>query len=424
MKPDSKLLIKFPTRGRPDKFFTVLDTYISKSRDLNHIAFLISLDTDDPLMNNPTVRAKLDSYNNKGVKIIYFFGNNKTKTQAINADMEKISGWDILLVASDDMIPVVDGYDYTIREDMNTHFPDMDGVLWYSDGGQNVINTICILGKKYYDRFGYIYHPDYISLCCDDEFTDVSVQLNKVYRSDSMIIEHQHPTYQKTAYDELYIRNESYLQIDRKTYEKRKIANYDLKINKTIFSVLLLGIPERIDKLKQLINKLNQQISDENASKRIEVLALIDNKYRSVGSKRQALLDIAKGKFVAFIDDDDDISDNYISEISKAIEENGDVDVITFNQIAKIDNYPESQVLFSLKHDHEDYDPYRPTKRKPFHMCVWNTRLTKTIKFPDISKIEDRCWIEELCKIAKTEHKIEKFLHFYIFNSSTTTAYA
>lgn len=423
MESDPKLLIKFPTRGRPDKFFTVLDTYIYKSRDLNRVAFLISLDTDDPSMNNPTVRAKLDSYNTKGVKIVYFFGDNKTKMQAINADMEKISGWDIVLLASDDMIPVVDDYDYTIRKDMNDHFRDMDGVLWYSDGGQNNINTLCILGKKYYDRFGYIYHPDYISLWCDNEFTDVSIQLNRVYRSDRVIIEHQHPVYQKTSYDELYLRNESYFHIDQKTYEKRKITNFDLKTNETIFSILLLGIPERIDKLKQLINKLNQQISDENESKNIEVLALIDNKYRSVGSKRQALLDIAKGKFVAFIDDDDDISDNYISEISKAIRQNGDVDVITFNQIAKINNDPESPILFSLKYDNEEYHPNRPTKRKPFHMCVWNTRLTKTVKFPDASKTEDWCWIEQLCKIAKTEYKIEKFLHFYIFNNATTTAY-
>lgn len=421
METDPKLLIKFPTRGRPEKFFKVLDVYINKARDLDKIAFLISMDTDDSSMNNSLIQKKFEEYN-KRVKILYFYGNSQTKMQAINADMEKVSGWDIVLLASDDMVPVVDHYDYIIRKDMNDHFRDMDGVLWYSDGGQNNINTLCIFGKRYYDRFGYIYNPEYISLWCDNEFTDISIQLNRVYKSDQVIIEHQHPVYQKTEYDELYIRNESYFHIDQKTYEKRKNKNFDLKTNETIFSILLLGIPERIEKLKVLVNKLNSQISNQSLDKKIEVLALIDNKHRSVGSKRQALLDIAKGKFVAFIDDDDDISENYISEISKAILDNGNVDVITFNQLTRINNDPETPILFSLSYDNEEYYPGRPTKRKPFHMCVWNTKITKTVKFPDVSKTEDWCWVENLCKIAKTEYKIDKFLHYYIFNTDTTTS--
>jgi FkbM family methyltransferase len=216
-----KILIKFPTRGRSIKFFNVLDQYISKASDLSRLAFLISMDLDDIEMNNNIVRQKFEDYK-KYIKIAYFYGNSKTKIQACNADIDKISGWDIIMLASDDMIPIEQGYDEIIRKDMNDHFKDSDGVLWYNDGGQNNINTLSILGKKYYDRFNYIYHPDYISLWCDNEFTDVSLKLNKVYRSNKIIIEHQHPAWQKANFDELYIRNESYFGIDQQTYTKRK----------------------------------------------------------------------------------------------------------------------------------------------------------------------------------------------------------
>lgn len=191
------------------------------AKDTSKIAFLISMDADDVEMNNNIVREKFENYK-KNIKIVYFYGDSRTKIQAINSDMEKVSGWDIVLLASDDMIPVEYGYDEIIRQDMLNNFNDTDGVLWYNDGGQNNINTLSILGKKYYERFNYIYHPSYVSLWCDNEFTDVSINLNKVYKSDKIIIEHKHPAWRKTSYDNLYVRNESYFEIDRKNYLNRK----------------------------------------------------------------------------------------------------------------------------------------------------------------------------------------------------------
>ena len=128
------------------------------------------------------------------------------------------------------MIPITMGYDEIIRQDMKNNFEDTDGVLWYHDGAQDRLNTLSILGKKYYERFNYIYHPDYISLWCDNEFTEVSIQLKRVYKSSKVIIEHQHPAWQKSTYDELYVRNESYYSIDQINYNKRSKDNFNLKL--------------------------------------------------------------------------------------------------------------------------------------------------------------------------------------------------
>ena len=67
----------------------------------------------------------------------------------------------------------------SIRQKMIKHFPDTDGVLWFFDGWRKDLNTLCIIGRKYYERFGYIYHPDYKSFWCDAEFTEVANKLKK-----------------------------------------------------------------------------------------------------------------------------------------------------------------------------------------------------------------------------------------------------
>ena len=75
----------------------------------------------------------------------------------------------IVLLASDDMIPMEKGFDNIIIDKMKNYYPDTDGVLWFNDGYQgDKLNTLCILGKKYYDRFGYIYNPEYISVLSDN----------------------------------------------------------------------------------------------------------------------------------------------------------------------------------------------------------------------------------------------------------------
>ena len=220
---NSKILIKFPTRERPEKFFHYLDKYYHLMVSDNY-KFIISCDTDDTTMNNTTVKKKLKSYRNLEV----FFNNNKSKIEAINNDL-KNQDFDILLLASDDMEPVIQGYDVLIKNIFINFFPDYDGVLWQNDGFQkNNLNTLCILGKKYYDRFNYIYHPSYKSLYCDTEFTMVSMKLNKAKYIDMQLILHKQYSIIKEEPDKLYLRNDNLKNIDEQNFNIRYQKNFPL----------------------------------------------------------------------------------------------------------------------------------------------------------------------------------------------------
>lgn len=235
-----KLLVKFPTRGRPDKFFTVLDRYFYGAKRKDLVSFLITCDKDDLSMNNDDVRERLQK-NYKNMTVV--FGNSKSKIEAVNNDMDRAPEHDIILLASDDMVPEEKGYDEIIRQKMKELYSDTDGVLWFFDGYRRDFNTLCILGKKYYDRFGYIYHPSYKSFWCDNEFTDVANELGRQTFIDKVIIRHIHPDWiqrdeatakmyenihgtNSSGIDQTFIKNLPYEQQDAKNYKQRQFQGF------------------------------------------------------------------------------------------------------------------------------------------------------------------------------------------------------
>jgi len=225
-----KFLIKFPTRSRPEKFFSTLDKYISNFSTQNEYKILVSCDNDDVTMNNNDTINKLNSYSN----LEYYFSERTTKVDAINRDIDKIRyEWQVLISAADDMIPVYKNYDLRIQEEMIKEYPDLDGSLWFYDGATRNINTQSILGKKYYDKLGWIYYPKYKTWFCDGEHTFYAKSINKIKFIDECLIIHEHPGHRSgNNWDQLYLENdqESNVEHDRLLFEERKTKGFDPKL--------------------------------------------------------------------------------------------------------------------------------------------------------------------------------------------------
>lgn len=221
-----RLLIKIPTRQRPAQFFNVLDLYYQQLSNNIPYIFLITCDIDDLSMNNAETKTRLSTYPN----LVYYFNYNRTKIEAYNSDIKKnINDFDILLVASDDTKPSKN-YDLILAQLMLDHFPDFDGIINFNDGHmKRDLNTLPVLGINYYKRFGYVYHPTYKALWCDNELTLISQILNKEYYCDQVIIEHLHPTWHTASYDDLYRRNDKFYYQDQAIFEQRKRKRFDLQ---------------------------------------------------------------------------------------------------------------------------------------------------------------------------------------------------
>lgn len=216
-----KFLFKYPSRSRPDSFQEILDRYYNFLSGKHEYEFIVSLDEDDVTMNNKPMRNYLKGKDS----LEFYFGNNKSKIQAINADMEKAkTDWDILFLISDDMRPKIQGFDDIIAHNMSNFFPEKDGFLHYNDGRVgNRLATLTVMGRKMYDNWGYIYHPDYVSLWCDNEQTEVSKRSKKYKYFDIVLVHHEwHGGRNDKKRDKLYNRNESYFRTDKLMFEKRK----------------------------------------------------------------------------------------------------------------------------------------------------------------------------------------------------------
>jgi hypothetical protein len=84
------------------------------------------------------------------------------------------------------------------------------------------------MGFPLYKQFGYIYNPEYKSVYCDDEQTQVCHRLGKLAISPMCIVRHEW----SQKYDELHDRNENkeMYEVDSKTYEARKAREFDMEV--------------------------------------------------------------------------------------------------------------------------------------------------------------------------------------------------
>jgi hypothetical protein len=222
---DKRILVKYPTRQRPELFLKTLKDYHEKSFDNSSITYLVSFDANDATMTEIVLKEAY-SYGN----VLMCSGFSESKIHACNRDVNNITGWDIILLISDDMEVQVHNWDQIIRDDFEKYFPNGDGVLWYHDGSkQKVITTMSCMGKKYYDMFGYLYYPEYKSFFSDNEFTDIAKVLGKIKFIDHVIVKHEHPQWGGSVkHDELYERNNTPWKEDEALYYKRKSLNFKL----------------------------------------------------------------------------------------------------------------------------------------------------------------------------------------------------
>lgn len=184
-------------------------------------------------------------------------------------------------------------------------------------------------------------------------------------------------------------------------------------------SILTPAVPSRWDRLQALTAEIERQIGDLP----VEHLVLMDNRRRSIGRKRDALLRAARGEYIAFVDDDDAIRPEYIAQILGAIQADAP-DVVTFQQLAVVDGV-RGVIEFRLGQRNE---PFRSTsdghavKRCAWHVCAWRRDLAICSHFPDSNYGEDIAFAGPLNAMAKTEAHIPQILHEYRYAAEISEA--
>lgn len=188
------------------------------------------------------------------------------------------------------------------------------------------------------------------------------------------------------------------------------------------FSILIPATPRRlVTHLAPLVRKLEQQIAESENPDAYEILTFLDNRKRTIGEKRDDLVQLSRGDFVAFCDDDDDVSFDYIKRIGTAIKHaTPSTSVITFDQRVIVDGV-ESVCSFSLKHPNE---PFKQPKfrRSAWHVCAWRGSMARRVRFPASNYGEDWAWARHLVLDATGEIHIDAILHTYRYDQNVSEA--
>lgn len=178
-------------------------------------------------------------------------------------------------------------------------------------------------------------------------------------------------------------------------------------------AILICTLPERADKLRRLTRSLDHQISARNFA----FYKVHDaGRSMSTGTKRNQLIEQSDSDYFSFIDDDDQVSGDYISSILQASETKPDV--ITFNGWMTTNGA--NRKNFTIKLGSEYTEKNGHYYRFPNHLCAFRREVVRHIKFPDVWQAEDYSWAKQINdrRLLKTSVHIEKDLYHYDFVSN------
>ena len=183
------------------------------------------------------------------------------------------------------------------------------------------------------------------------------------------------------------------------------------------WSILCAGVTERLPRSGHLVHRLTKQLDKYDD---IEFLMLTDNATMRLGEKRNLLLSLARGQYVNFVDDDDEVSDDYVATIYPLLD---GVDYIGF-EVAHFDKGVRTKpVRHSLEYKgwSEDESGFY---RNISHLNPIRTVIAKQFEFYGAFG-EDADWGKRVFEsgLVHTQHFINCEMYYYYADVNKSAAY-
>lgn len=403
----SCLLIGISVQKNFDQFLKNLNQYYELLSGKNQIYFLITCSGNNFFQGS--VQEQLKKYSD----LDFSFDSTNLWVNAFNKEIDNHQDFDFLLIADEDVVPQVKGYDDIIVQAMKKSFAGTDGVLCISDDSiDNLSNKYTVMGKKYYQRFGYVYHPHYTSSFARNELFDVAQIMGKLHEIQEVL-------FKKVDDNQC---DDAFIAADNVTYRYRKAVNFNIhSVTKQIvkLSILIPTLEKRQALFTRIYTILKEQIIANGLENCIEIIYRRDNGEMPVGTKRNKLLEQSRGEYVCFIDDDDMVSADYI----KLLYDN----LVTYPDCLSlkgiITNNGKNPRIFihslSYKKLFESNGVYY---RPPNHLNPIRRDIAIRFTFPSRYVGEDSDWCLQVSKsgLLKNEVEIKTPYYFYLYSRTNS----
>lgn len=213
MQPNISIL--HPSWKRPALAMQCHDEWIAKADNPQQIEYILCLAGNDPTLD----RYQANFYGT-GATIVISEQNGLIKQ--VNEAARHSTG-NLLVAVSDDFV-CPEHWDTILLTALEGK---EDYVVKTQDGLQPFIMTLPIMDRAFYNRFGYIYHPDYFHMYGDEELALVGKILGKTITLD-VLFQHNHYSTGANPKDEVNQKNDSFMMVDRETFKARKEKNFGL----------------------------------------------------------------------------------------------------------------------------------------------------------------------------------------------------
>mgnify|MGYP003637178320 CR=1 FL=1 len=181
-------------------------------------------------------------------------------------------------------------------------------------------------------------------------------------------------------------------------------------------SILVPTLESRQAYLDMMLGSLEGQLTTD-----VEVLIERDNGEKTIGEKRNILLERATGDYVVFVDDDDIVSWDYIASILGATKTDPDVVGIHLlhyeNYMLKGLTYHSLRFKEWFEEPHKEHQGLTNYYRNPNHINPVKRELALQVKFPETNMGEDKEYSKNLLPLLNTEHYVATPIYCYLFRS-------
>jgi hypothetical protein len=324
----------------------------------------------------------------------------------------------------------------------------LDGLLMFPDGlSGHLIPTAPLIGARLLRRLGHIWPPEYVGLWCDNALKMEAESIGRLAVTDEDFgLRHRHWSTGQTSRDSLSDRYSAEDRVDRDRYISAvararsepltrglplsRIPALDIGINTT---------PNRYDRLTRIVADLDWQIEVGGWFPHVAVLVLRELGQRfggpPLGDSRNRILDAAASPFrwvipaapgstdtpvrrpsyVAFVDDDDEVSPRYIEAIMTALLDaasRGEYpDCVSTEGRYYARNQPPERFVHDLEYNGQpirEWVSVRDVDGRPLHLRMPNhlnpvrSDIAARARFDPVGYAEDRSYSGRLLPLLRT----------------------
>lgn len=323
------------TSARPDQWRKIYDAWMAAADGPAEVEYVLCVDPRWGFTLDPA------NYENwlDNIVVVQNTGR-RCYVDGVNLAAVASSGA-ILIVNADDQYPC-EHWDTELSRAIEFSKIGKGGsgsfVVECNEGGrehERRIMPMPILSRARYDQQGYVFYPEYESMCADNDFFESAYQDGVVIDARHLLFPHRHPLFDSSIPpDEQYAAQNSQdaYQLGKGVFARRKASGFPPMARPVPKRLIALALPGEVFQgayLDMILQLQGHLLCRHFEFEVVTLRAYTSNPYITRADIARAAANMeVKPELILWLDDDNLLSIEHFERLLSAIDANGDVDAV------------------------------------------------------------------------------------------------